>query len=100
MTQALASDRYDHDMTANNFLCWLRTQSLLHRPHRSPDLVHRFLTERGYPVVDTCSDTAVLQDSCGCRHVRALPTAVSGALRAMEFGGSVRNLIAYLEARI
>lgn len=97
---ATHSDRFAHDMTTENFLCWLRTLDLYHRPRWAPYLVRRYLETHGFNVADVCEDTATLTDMCGGRHIRVLPRSIGAAFREMEFGGSVRNLITYLEARI
>lgn len=93
-----SSDRYDHDMTAEGFLAWLRVWRGYHGDIPQ-EPVATYLGVMGFNVVDTCYDTVTLVDCCGCRHVRILPVAIARALRDADTF-RFATLIEILEARI
>lgn len=110
-TPSLSSDRYDHDMTAQNFLNFLyliQGVGPVTRPVPSgPAAVRQFLNTRGFKVADVCNETVTLADHCGCRYVRALPPTIVRAMIALNAytadvgkANAKFTLIDTLEARI
>lgn len=97
----LACDRYDHDMTAERFLAWLRPLAGGHIVSTN-DAVAAFLSEKGYNVVDVSDFTVILDDTRGSHHVCTLPGAVIGAIVSLDLypDNEIDAIIRCLEARI